>query len=126
MSVSALGFGLTGPSTVATYRGVYWLPAAVQAARIDPQRHGRPIAIGLPHDAWPLVVGMLEQADRTHVVMCLRDASWTWLVTKREICSRAELQSAWTVYAGPLDHRPADATHTIYERPDFVVAVLPA
>jgi hypothetical protein len=125
VSVAALAFGLTGPSTLATYRGVFWLPAAVQAARVDTQRHGRTIAIRFPHEAWPRVVGLLEQANRTHVPMCLEDPEWTWLVTTREICSRAELRRMWTLYAGPFASRPADAIHTVYGGPAFVLAVLP-
>jgi hypothetical protein len=125
MTVGALGFGLTGPATLATYKGVYWLPAAVQAARVDTQRHGRTIAIRFPDVAWPRVVGMLEQADRTHVAMCLEDPYWAWLVTKREICSKAELRRAETVYAGPFERKPKDATHTIYGGPAFVLAALP-
>jgi hypothetical protein len=126
VGVAALAFGLTGPSTLATYKGVSWLPAAVQAARVDNQRHGRTIAIRFPHAAWPGVVGLLEQANRTHVRMCLADPSWTWLVTTREICSRAGLRRDWTLYAGPFVRRPAAATHMVYGGPAFVLAVLPA
>jgi hypothetical protein len=125
VGVAALAFGLTGPTTLATYKGVYWLPAAVQAARVDTQRHGRTIAIRFTPDAWARVVGLLEQANRTHLSMCLADPYWTWLVTAREICSRSEVRSAWMLYAGPSARRPAAATHTVYGGPAFVLAVLP-
>jgi hypothetical protein len=125
VGVAALAFGLTGPTTLATYKGVYWLPAAVQAARVDTQRDGRTIAIRFTQDAWARVVGLLEQANRTHLSMCLADPYWTWLVTAREICSRSEVRSAWMLYAGPSARRPAAATHTVYGGPAFVLAVLP-
>ena len=90
---------------------------------VDSHRHGRLIALRFPSDTWPAVVGLLEQAYRTHVAMCLQDTSWTWLVTKREICSKTELRHAWAVYAGPIARLPARAT-TIYDGPEVTLAAV--
>jgi hypothetical protein len=111
----ALAFGLTGPSTRATYRGASWLPAAVQAASVDVQRAGRPIGLTFPPDSWSQVAGLLVQARRLRVDMCVEAVYWTFLVTKREVCSADKMRRSWVVYAGPESLRPAAATHAIYE-----------
>lgn len=65
------------------------LPAAVAA--MAARANGRPIVLRLQHETWPLMTGLLVQAERAGVTACIADSSWEFMVTSQFICTRAEL-----------------------------------
>src|SRR5579875_2819925 len=75
------------------------LPAGV--ARLAALSRGRPIVLGLDHDAWPALTGLLVQAERTGVRACVASPSWEFMVTSQFICTRSELADgvAYHLYA---------------------------
>jgi hypothetical protein len=64
------------------------LPGVV--ASLAARAPGKPIVLELDHAAWPEVVGVLVQAERTGVTACMADPSYAFIVTRQFICTRAE------------------------------------
>jgi hypothetical protein len=65
------------------------LPAAV--ARLAAGSGGRPIALRVGNGAWLDMTGLLVQAQRTGVAMCLSDSRYEFMVTSQFTCDRAQL-----------------------------------
>lgn len=72
----------SGPATVQS------LPAAV--ARMAVLARGRPIVLRLQQETWPLMTGLLVQAERTGVTACVAHPHWEFMVTSEFICTPAE------------------------------------
>jgi hypothetical protein len=73
----------TGPDTDPA------LPAGV--ARMAALADGRPVVLGLMHQAWPAMTGILVQAERTGVRACVADPYWEFMITSQFVCTPAEL-----------------------------------
>ena len=65
------------------------LPAGV--ARMAGLAAGRPVVLTLAHDAWPAMTGILVQAERTGVTVCLDGSRWEFMVTSQFICTPGQL-----------------------------------
>jgi hypothetical protein len=65
------------------------LPAAV--ARLAAGSGGRPIVLRVGNGAWLDMTGLLVQAQRTGVTMCLPDSRYEFMVTSQFTCDRAQL-----------------------------------
>jgi hypothetical protein len=65
------------------------LPVAV--ARLAAAAGGRPIVLRVGNGAWLDMTGLLVQARRTGVTMCLPDSRYEFMVTSQFICGAAEL-----------------------------------
>ena len=64
------------------------LPAGV--ARIAALAAGRYAVISFRHDAWPAITGILVQAERTGVPVCVADPKWEFMMTSQFICTHKE------------------------------------
>jgi hypothetical protein len=74
------------------------LPAAV--ARLAAAAGGRPVVLRVGHGAWLDMTGLLVQAERAGVPMCLSDPGYEFMVTSQFTCSPAALadgQRYWLV-----------------------------
>jgi len=67
------------------------LPQVV--ATLAVQAHGRTAVLRIPHDAWVRTTGILVQAERTGVPVCVDDPWFEFLFTGQFICTRAQLAS---------------------------------
>jgi hypothetical protein len=67
------------------------LPRAV--AILAAQAHGHTIVLHIQHDGWVRTTGILVQASRTGVPVCVDDPWFTFLFTSQFICTKAQLSS---------------------------------
>lgn len=73
------------------YRGVPAIPGAVSI--LAGKSSGRPMIIGMDHDAWPDAVGLILYASRHGLRMCLRDPRWRILARPQSVCSLSEIRT---------------------------------
>jgi hypothetical protein len=67
------------------YRGFPYADAVSALERNGP-RGGEPIGVQFPHDSWPVVAGVVLEASRRRVPICLVNPRWTNLFTAPYIC----------------------------------------
>jgi hypothetical protein len=94
------------------------LPAAVTA--LAARSPGQTIALEVDHIVWPQAIGFLDQAERTGVRACLVDPWYTFLVTKQNICTPAQVASSVGYWFYPPAAPPG--THVILRFTGFTVA----
>jgi hypothetical protein len=123
------GMGVAGPAWTSPYRGVPGYPAAVAALASSPDRAAGPITVSIPrHDDWALAAGLVLEATRRHLPICVQGAEWTNLFTGRYVCParhagwpvqvRSTLSSAG---GGPV---PA-GSRVVWSGPSMVVVTRP-
>ena len=81
----AVAFGASAPRLQNPYRGFPYADA-VTALESNRHRGGQPVGLQLPHDSWPVVAGVVLEATRRAVPVCLVDPRWTNLFTAPYIC----------------------------------------
>lgn len=64
------------------------LPAGM--AKLAADSGGRPVVLTFAHDAWPIVTGLLVQAERTGVTACVARHWWLFMMTSQFICTPAQ------------------------------------
>ena len=65
------------------------LPGAVAAmAKVA---DGRPAVLHFPQDAWPTLIGLLLQSERTGVTACVTNLSIEYMITSQFICTPAQV-----------------------------------
>ena len=97
------------------------LPAAV--ARLAAASGGRPIALRVGNGAWLDMTGLLVQARRTGVTMCLTDPGYEFMVTSQFICGAAELADGERYWLVSRAGVPPPGTHVVlWLRWTFVAA----
>jgi hypothetical protein len=74
------------PDFTDRYRSRPGYPAMVAALQADPARDGRPVVVDFPRIDWPIVAGLIVQADRTGLNACLDDPYWTLFFTPASMC----------------------------------------
>jgi hypothetical protein len=65
------------------------LPAGV--ALLARRAGGRPVVLRFDRQAWPEMTGVLVEAERMGVPVCVADPKWEFMVTSQFICSPREL-----------------------------------
>ena len=65
------------------------LPAGV--ARIGSAAAGRYAVISFKHNAWPAITGILVQAERAGVLVCVANPGWEFMMTSQFICTHEEV-----------------------------------
>jgi hypothetical protein len=66
---------------------------------------GRPLVLRFENGAWPAITGLLVQAERTGVTVCVADPGWAFMMTQQFICTPAELRDGAPFYVyqpGPV------------------------
>jgi hypothetical protein len=87
------------------------LPAAV--ARLAAASGGRPIVLRVGNGAWLDMTGLLVQARRTGVTMCLPDSGYEFMVTSQFICGPAELADGDRYWLVSRDGVPPRGTRLV-------------
>jgi hypothetical protein len=87
------------------------LPAAV--ARLAAASGGRPIVLRIGNGAWLDMTGLLVQARRTGVTMCLPDAGYEFMVTGQFICTPAQLADGERYWLVSRDGVPPPGTRVV-------------
>jgi hypothetical protein len=64
------------------------LPAGVAA--LARAAAGRPVILRFDHNAWPVITGLLVQAERTGVDACVANRTWEFMMTSQFICTPAQ------------------------------------
>ncbi|HEY1700149.1 MAG TPA: hypothetical protein VGG75_10605 [Trebonia sp.] len=77
------------------------LPAGV--ATLSALAGGRPVVLRFAHNAWPSITGILVQAERTGVPVCIPGTHWEFMMTSQFACTSGELARgrAFYLYAPP-------------------------
>ena len=99
------GLALSTAAAVAAVAGLAVLPATHASendidqalprvvAALAAQAHGRTIVLRIRHDAWVRTTGILIQAERTGVPVCVDDQWFEFQFTSQFICTKAQLSS---------------------------------
>lgn len=93
------------------YRGEPDLARMTAVIKHDPARHGRVAVIDLqePYDLesnWPVVAGLVVQASRTGLNLCVNDPNMGFLFASSNMCSSAQSASGYQFAITPR-HGPA-------------------
>jgi hypothetical protein len=81
------------------------LPAGVAA--MARAAAGRPAIIRFDHNAWPVITGLLVQAERTGVDACVANRTWEFMMTSQFICTpaqRADGRGFYVYLPGQVPH----------------------
>ena len=75
-----------------------WPGAVAAMAKVA---DGRPAVLHFPQDAWPTLIGLLVQSERTGVTACVTNPSLEFMVTGQFICTPARARDGriFDIYA---------------------------
>jgi hypothetical protein len=92
LPLPALESGFRNP-----YRGAPYEVAMVNALLNSPVRAGRTVSIQFPRLAWPFVTGLVEQAHRQGLRVCLEDQSYALVFTANNLCRYKEAAGSYRI-----------------------------
>jgi hypothetical protein len=115
--------GATRPGLQNPYRGAAY-PDAVSALASDPHRGRRPVAVHFPRDSWPVVAGVVVEASRRQLPICLADPQPRWinLFTARYVCQGQAPR--WHVHIVRGNQGPVGAL-VVWQGPETVISQQP-
>ena len=71
---------------------------------------GRTIVLTFSHNAWPTVTGILVQAERTGVRLCVADPHWRFMLSSQFICVPAQVAGGYRMSVYPAGQQPRGVT----------------
>jgi hypothetical protein len=88
------------------------LPAGV--AKLSALADRRPVVLKFAHNAWPSITGILVQAERTGVPVCIPGTHWEFMMTSQFVCTSEELASGRSFYLYALGTPMPRRAHVVF------------
>lgn len=103
------------------YPGAPWVPDAFEAARGQVPA-GAPLVLRFDGNHWPEATGLVEQARRRDVAVCVEDPYWAFMFTDALVCDPAELAGGRVV---AIRTRPPAEPGAAFSGPGFQLVAAP-